>query len=401
MGIITADCEPLPIESDFSLVLGGPLYQLLRRAHLTGDGLQLLNRRVAVLVSLAWAPLLLLSVAAGHAWGSSVQLPFLRDVEMQVRLLISLPLLILAERVVHQRMRLVVQEFVARGLVPAGARVRFDAAIADAMRLRNSVAAEIVLLVFVYGVGVLFFWRTQIAMEAASWYGTAAAGVLQPSLAGWWLGLVSLPLFQFLLLRWYFRLFIWARFQWQVSRIGLNLMPAHPDRCGGLSFLSTVCSAFEPVLFAQGALLAGLITNRLLYSGASLPDFKLELAGLVGVMLFAVLGPMLVFVPALAAARRAGFREYGLLAQRYAREFDVKWLRGGAGPDEPLVGSSDIQSLADLSGVFAVVKEMQVVPFSLRTMVQLAVITLLPVAPLLLTMIPLEELMARLLKIVF
>jgi hypothetical protein len=400
MGTITG-YEPLPIESDFSLVLGGPLYQFLRRAHLTGDALQLLNRRVAVLVSLAWAPLLLLAIAEGNVWGGTLQLTFLRDVEMHVRFLVSLPLLILAERVVHERMRPVVQEFLARGLVPDAARERFDAALAAAMRLRNSVAAEVLLLAFVYGVGVLFFWRTQIAMDVASWYGTAVNGVLQPSLAGWWLGLVSLPLFQFLLLRWYFRLFIWARFQWQVSRIGLMPMPAHPDRCGGFSFLSAVCSAFEPVLLAQGALLAGLITNRVFYSGASLADFKIELGGLVGVMLFAVLGPMLVFAPTLAAARRAGIREYGLFAQRYAREFDAKWLRGGAGPDEPLVGSGDIQSLADLSGVFAVVKEMQVIPFTLRTVVQLAVITLLPVAPLLLTMIPLEELMARLLKVVF
>ena len=41
------------------------------------------------------------------------------------------------------------------------------------------------------------------------------------------------------------------------------------------------------------------------------------------------------------------------------------------------------------------------VPFNMQTVLQLAVITLLPVAPLLLTMIPLDELIARLLKAVF
>ena len=44
---------------------------------------------------------------------------------------------------------------------------------------------------------------------------------------------VSVPLFQFILLRWYFRIFIWARFLWQVSRIDLAYAPAHPDRLGG------------------------------------------------------------------------------------------------------------------------------------------------------------------------
>jgi len=47
---------------DFSLVLGGPLYQLWRWSRLSGDALELLRRRVFVLTVVAWAPLLLLSV---------------------------------------------------------------------------------------------------------------------------------------------------------------------------------------------------------------------------------------------------------------------------------------------------------------------------------------------------
>jgi hypothetical protein len=38
---------------DFSLVLGGPLFQLLRRAHLSGDALELLGRRILVISLLA------------------------------------------------------------------------------------------------------------------------------------------------------------------------------------------------------------------------------------------------------------------------------------------------------------------------------------------------------------
>jgi hypothetical protein len=253
----------------------------------------------------------------------------------------------------------------------------------------------------VYGVGVLFIWRTQMALDVSSWYGVAADGRLRPSLAGWWLGCVSLPVFQFLLLRWYFRLFIWARFLWQVSRIELSLMPTHPDRCGGLSFLTSVINAFTPVLLAQGAMLSGMMANRIFYAGASLPEFKIEIVGIVAVMVFAIMGPLLVFVPKLEAARREGLKEYGTLAQRYVREFDRKWLRGGAAADEPLIGSADIQSLADLGNSYTMVQEMRLVPFTLRTVLQLAVVTLLPVTPLLLTVIPLDVLLERLLKMVF
>ena len=98
-------------------------------------------------------------------------------------------------------------------------------------------------------------------------------------MAGWWLGLVSLPVFQFILLRWYFRLFIWTSFLWQVSGIELQLVPTHPDRAGGLGFLGAVAYAFAPVLLAQGAMLAGMIANQIFYAGATLPQFKVEIVG--------------------------------------------------------------------------------------------------------------------------
>lgn len=386
---------------DFSLVLGGPLYQLLRRAHLTGDALQLLRRRIVVLTLLAWVPLLVLTLVEGHFWGGNVKLPFLKDIEMQARLLLALPLLVVAELMVHQRIRPMVGQFLERGLVPDAERPKFDAAIASAMRLRNSILAEVLLILLVYVVGVGYVWRTQVALDVASWYGVAAEGRLQPSLAGWWLGCVSLPLFQFLLLRWYFRLFVWARFLWMVSRIKLALLPTHPDRCGGLGFLSAVGQAFTPLLLAQGVVLAGMMANKIFYAGAKLPEFKLEIVALVTVMVLAIMGPLLVFAPMLEAVRRKGLMEYGRLAQRYAREFDEKWLRGGAAPGEPLIGSADIQSLADLGNSFEMVRGMRLSPFALRTLVQLAVASLLPVAPLLLTVIPLDQLIETLIKAVF
>jgi len=376
---------------DFSLVLGGPLYQLWRRAHLSGSMLELLVRRLISMSLFAWLPLLVLSVAAGHALGGTVALPFLYDIELHARLLLALPLLILAGRVVHQWMRPMVGQFLERGLIPDTARAQFDAAIASAMRLRNSITVEVLLIVFVYVVGVGFIWRTQVALDVASWYGVVEDGKLQPSLAGWWLGCVSLPLFQLLLLRWYFRLVIWARFLWQVSRIQLKFLPTHPDRCGGVGLLALVSSAFSPLLLAQGVLLAGMMSNRIFYAGAKLPEFKLELIGLVSAMLFVILGPLLVFSPRLAATKRAGLRDYGTLAQRYVREFDRKWLRGGAPADEPLIGSADIQSLADLGNSFQVVKGMRWAPFTLQTVLQLVATTLAPVVPLALTMIPLED----------
>ena len=362
---------------DFSLVLGGPLYQLWRGTRLAGDTLQLLHRRVIAMVLLAWVPLLLLSIAEGHAWGDRVRLPFLHDVELHVRLLIALPLLI-AGRTDRAPAHAPGRRAVSRPRPdPGRGAAAFDAAIASAHAPAQlgggGGPADRVRLHRRRRIHLAHAGRARRARAGTAWRRT---GDWQPSAAGWWLGVVSLPLFQFLLLRWYFRLFIWARFLWQVSRLDLTIQPTHPDRAAASGFLGAVAYAFAPVLLAQGALLAGMIANQIFYAGATLPQFKIELIGLVAVMVFAVLGPLLVFAPQLAAAKRAGLREYGTLAQRYVREFDDKWLRGGAPADEPFVGSADIQSLADLGNSFDVVRGMRLVPFTMQTVLQLAVTTL-------------------------
>jgi hypothetical protein len=386
---------------DFSLVLGGPLFQIFRKAHLTGDALELVRQRIIVISLFTWLPLLALSALEGQMLGGRVAVPYLLDVEIHIRFLVVVPLFIAAELVVHQRMRFVVRQFLDRNLIPESALPRFDAAIASAFRLRNSVLAEVLLIAFVYGVGILIVWRHYTALTAATWYAAPTVEGLKLSLSGVWYGYVSLPIYQFLLMRWYFRMFIWMRFLWQVSRIDLSLVPTHPDRVGGLGFLPNTVYGFTPLAVAHGALVAGLIANRIFYLGAALPDFKIEIAVLVVFLLCVVLGPLLVFAPQLAQAKRTGIREYGTLAERYVREFDAKWLRGGAPADEPLVGSGDIQSLADLGNSFEVVRTMQIAPITRDAIIRLAAATLVPIAPLLLTMMPLEELLKKLFGILF
>jgi len=393
--------DNLAKSTDFSLVLGGPLFQLLRRAHLTGEALELLNQRILVVSMFAWLPLLVLSVLEGTALAGSAAVPFLLDVEVHIKFLGVVPLLIVAELVVHKRMRFVVKQFLERNLIGETDLARFNAAIASAFRLRNSVLAEVLLIVFVYGVGVLIIWRQYTALSTATWYAVPSDGGLRLSLSGVWYGYVSLPLFQFLMMRWYFRFFIWIRFLWHVSRLNLSLVPTHPDRVGGLGFLSNTVFAFTPLVVAHGGLVAGGIANRIFYLGASLPQFKIELVVLVVFLLCMVLGPLLLFTPQLAEAKRTGNREYGTLAERYVREFDAKWLRGGAPADEPLVGSGDIQSLADLNNSFEVVRTMSIAPITKEAIFRLVAATLLPVAPLMLTMMPLEELLKRLVGIMF
>jgi hypothetical protein len=204
---------------------------------------------------------------------------------------------------------------------------------------------------------------------------------------------------QFLLLRWYYRLFIWFRFLWQVSRIDLNLISTHPDRCAGLAFLGKSSYAFGPILFAQGAMLAGLVAARVLYRGETLKSFQWQIGGFVAFFVVAILGPLVMFTPAMARAKRKGLADYGLLAERYVESFEQKWVRQK--PAEELLGSADIQSLADLGNSYAVVREMRAFPFGLEDITRLAIATAAPLLPLLLTVFSAEELVLRIVKVVF
>ena len=393
-----SDVQPqfLNEKSDFSLVLGGPIFQLFRKAHLAGDDLQLLYRRIVFITAIAWLPLLLLT-SLPFAEGPSRH--FFHDVEVQVRFLVALPVLIAAELIVHLRIRPVVRRFVERRIVQPEHLPRFHDAIEAAVKTRNSVVIECGILILAYSIG-LYVWNIRIGLDTATWY-AAAGGRWHLTPAGFWYVFVSIPLLQFILLRWYLRLFIWFRFLWQVSRINLHLIPTHPDRCAGLAFLGKSAYAFGPILFAQGAMLAGLVASRVLYRGESLTAFKLQIAGFVTFFVVGILGPLLMFTPAMARAKRKGLADYGLVAQRYVESFEQKWVGHTPSGGEELLGSADIQSLADLGNSYGMVRDMRAVPFGLEDISRLAAATAAPLVPLLLTIFSPEELLMRVIKVLF
>jgi len=383
-------------QEEFSLVRGGPLYQLWRRLHVAGPALDLLARRIIGIPLVAWLPLLVLTVYEGVAIGHAVHVPFLYDLDAHARFLVAIPLFLLAEVVVHQRMRPLVRHFVDAGIVTPEALPQFQAAIARALRLRNSLAVELTLVVLVFSLGWML-WKEGTSLGISTWYTVSDGAGRRLTVAGQWYIHVSIPIFQFLFFRWYFRLVIWVLFLWRVSRLDLRLTPTHPDRAGGLGFLAGGPIAFALVILAQSALLSALIGNRILFQGATLVSFKYEIAAFVILQLAVVLGPLCVFVPTLLALKRQGRREYGALAARYTREFHEKWIGGAAPANEALVGSGDIQSLADLANSYEVVRGMRAVPFSRDTIIQVAVPAVAPLLPLALTVVPAEEIVKRLL----
>jgi hypothetical protein len=383
---------------EFSLVLGGPLYQIFRKAHLSGPGLELLKRRVLFLTMVSWLPLLILSAIESHA-SQGLQIPFLYDVEAHARFLLALPALLIAEVTVHMRLSPNVRHFVNRRIVVEKDLPAYNKAIDSMLRLRNSVTLEVILIVLVFTLGTYIWRQGHLGDGAQTWFAQTDATGEHLTWAGYWYAYVSAPIFQFILLRWYLRIAIWLRLLWQISRLDLQLTATHPDRAGGLGFLGLGTYAFGPILFAQGTLLSGMIATRVLYHGAALQSFQVDAVVLVLAVLLVILSPLLIFVPVLDRTKRKGIAEFGLLAQRYAHGFQEKWLQESIPEDSELLGTGDIQSLADLGNSYSVVEDMRVIPFTWQDAARLAAATAAPLVPLALTVFSVEELLRRLIQI--
>jgi len=383
---------------EFCLVLGGPLYQLYLRTRLAKPPIDWVRRRIIALSLTCWLPPLALSLFSGTAFGR-VKVPFLFDIGAHLRFLCALPLLIAAEQVVQRRIPSIVRHFVDRNIIASDQQPRLESLISSVMRVRNSKLIEILLLVSAFA--GFWMWQEYPTLGSSTWYVVETNGKLHFTPAGYWYVLISLPLLRFLLFRWYFRLGLWYWFLWRVQRFTLHLNFLHPDRAGGLGFLSGSTSAFSPILVAQTVIVAGIIADEIRYAGMTLPGFKMEIVAIIVFLLLVVFTPLCFFMIRLIQARRTAKGKFGILASQYVNDFWNKWIATpGAGTERQVLGNADIQSLADLASFYTVVSKMRIVPFSKSTVTQVAILICIPLLPLTLTMIPLDQVINRLAKFV-
>ena len=356
------------------------------------------RRRALLLGAVCWIPLAVLSFASGLAT-DGVSVPFLADFEVHARFLLALPLLIFAEEFAHRIVGPMLRSFVSRDIVREPDRPRLAAIYAAATRWNLSPWTALLLAAIVVLLG-REAWSLAAEVQEPAWFGTPGQASTDWTSAGLWLRWVALPIFQFVLLRWCFRIVLWTILLLRVARLDLHLVPTHPDCAAGLGFFDNRIYAFSPLLSALGCLYSGILANRILHEGGHLPDYRYELAGAAALAASLVLVPLCVFMPRMIAARHDGKAEFARFASRYVLEFESRWLKPTGPAGEKPLGSADIRSLADLGVAFGVVKRMRVVPFTLRSGMFVAACVLGPVLPLALTIIPVDELAKRLLQFV-
>ena len=383
---------------DLSLVTGGPTYRAMVRARLASDELPLLGRRVAFFIALTWLPLLAICAGEGNLLGPRVAMPFLGDLVTHVRFLVALPLLILAEPFIGARLADIARQFTEAEILPDEDVARFGAAARSVARLRDSGLAEVILLGLAYSGGLINVLSGQWA-GLVTWRGTQVGASMELTAAGWWHLLISMPLFRFLVLRWVYRFCLWTMFLWKISRLRLRLSAIHPDRAGGLGFLAAAPAAFSPIAFALGCVLAAAAARRIADAETALLSTEIAIGVFIVLATVIPILPLLAFTPRLVRARWQGAMRLGRLGETYAQAFDEKWTGRRAETVEKLLGTADIQTLADLNSTFHAAGHTRLVPVGAGSVLSLAVSAAAPMAPLLLLFYPVKEILKMLLAV--
>ena len=331
------------IPPDFSLCRGGPLYKSLAplRSH---DGLVRPGLAIALLT---WVPLAVLTTLEG-ALTEGTRIPFWQSVGTHARFLLAVPLFFSAEAVFDARVGDVLRRIVQVGLIVPSDEPALKKALRQAIRLRDSWAIEVGLAILT-GVGIWSGLRTDLP-GVSTWRHAADGGL---TLAGWWYSLVCLPVFQFLFWRWGWRLLIWTRLLWRLSRLNLQLIPTHPDTSGGLAVLGVAHVDLAPLSFAASAILSASYAEQILFGGVPLTSFAISITTTVVGSTLTLIAPLTFFAPKLIDVKQRALLEYGTLAAHYTRAFAAKWLRTDPPPDEPILGTPDLQSLTILAAVSA------------------------------------------------
>jgi hypothetical protein len=368
--------------AEFSL-LGGPLQRLGVRLGLVRKGTNTVALGLA-LGGFCWIVLLALASIDGRA----SRLFSVALIGGHIRLLVGIPLFFICEAWVDPLMTGFVSGLVRKNIIPESALPALSDIIARATRRKDSSLAEAACL----ATAILL----SLVDQSLRLPGATAAHELfhagtNPTMAALWYWIVCMPLFRFLMFRWLWRLCQWWYFLWRISKLELDLVPTHPDGVAGLGSLELVHTCFIPLVLAISAIESASLAEEISVGGMTFEAIYPSVLLILFVDAVLFVAPLFLLTPKLWACRIKGLGDYGYLASRYVQSFDTKWLRT-ADSGEPLLGTPDLQSLADLSNSVSIVRNMRLAPISVRLWANILIAALLPMVPLMLLKYPIAEL---------
>lgn len=372
--------------------------QVLARLGRAVDPRESTRWAASVVVFLVLVPPFVLAALGGTAWGNAVDITFVRDVDALARLLVVVPLLVLASHSIGVGLGMAMRYLEETSLVPDSENATYEDARRDLERRVRSRP----MMAFIFVVAILVSWfvfrdslEVGLVADRSDWIVSPGDGGL--TMAGWWYVFVSRPVVSFLILLWAWRYLCWCVFLLRLAAIDLRILPAHPDRTGGLLPLARAHIKFLPIGFALNTALAGTIANELLYGTMTAAEARplIVFFTIFTVLMLAL--PLAVFVPGLVKAKYEGIIEYGHLGHDITSAFDARWRDGG----DRLLDTADPSAMADFGMDYDLVRQLRSFPLGLHQLIASTALLALPFAPLGLTQISLSDLLKKLIGMAF
>ena len=364
-----------------------------RKLGLAPDGGMGLVRRALFFAMLAWLPLAAWAFLQGHALPGVVAEPLLTHFGINVRCLVAIPLLILAEGAALRTTVAMARQFVRNGLVTEAQRGAFAALLRDVARLRDSSLPWVVVL------GLTLAWviadPADPHNDALSW---AVDGAGNLGFGAWWFAYVSRPIFSVLVLGWLWRIAVVFILFRRISKLDLALVPTHPDRAAGLGFLEYFPGAFALVTFAVTAVVGSGWAHDVVYHGERVESMIQPLALFTAVWALLMLSPLLAFAPKLMATKRQARLEYGRMVGEQGRLVRRRWILGESVAQGEMLEPAGVGPVADAQTLHDAVMRTRMAPIGKAALFAVLIPILLPMLAVFALQVPLKTMLLKVLK---
>jgi len=365
--------------------------KFLSKLGIKEDGVNRQLSMVLIPFVICWIPMAAYTLFHNTFWTGDITTSFITHFDTQIRFLVSMPIMILAEKLVSTRLGRILNQFVESGIVAKEDILSFNLIIQKKSKLLKSNWTDLViyLICYIHVLAVLFYSSENTSF--LSWQLATGAEETVLNFSGKWSTFIGRPFVLFLLYQWLLRIFVWGNILRKVSKLNLTLYPEHPDLSGGLGFLGYAIRYFSPIAFAISAAIVGNMADFMLIEGLHLTDLKIPIVGyLIFMGVFFAL-PLLFFVNKMINAKEESVFSYNDFTNGMYRELRKKTAKSFDQVSEKDLDSVEYSAVSDYNAVVDNVIQMRFIPFKIRDFIPLWVLTALPFLTLVVMDIPLNE----------
>jgi len=381
-------------EENFSLTENGFITLLLKKFNFEHK-----RGLLAIFVlCLTWLPLVILTAIDGTLYAGT-GLPFLKDLAIQGKLLVGIFMLTLIKHVVYRKIPRVLQ-YIYEALIPANERERFiTGALRRAKKSTDSKWSEIILMMAVAIYAFSPADPTTLFMTqrgSGTWLISQKDGNEVLSFAGNWAQYISIPIFQFLLLRWLLRYIVWVMLLYRISKVNLILKPTHPDGSGGIGIIFLAQRNFLMFFVACGMVISCVMINFLLNAGISFDTLKIQILGYIIFSIIMIILPLLFFMRKLAKTKYEGQLELSRAGLYMSNKYEEEWVKPMGSEKNIAEDTVDPSMQVDYSGVYLLLQELRIIPIRLGDVMIMAFSLFLPFIPIFFIQFSVVEILQKL-----